>query len=37
MPPDVAPFSGFPPQTFTFLRELEANNAKTWFEAKRPD
>jgi uncharacterized protein (TIGR02453 family) len=37
MTTDVAPFEGFPSQTFTFFRELEANNTKTWFEANRPD
>jgi uncharacterized protein (TIGR02453 family) len=37
MTTDVAPFEGFPPQTLTFLRDLEANNSKAWFEANRPD
>jgi uncharacterized protein (TIGR02453 family) len=31
------PFAGFPRQTFEFLKGLEANNSKAWFEAHRGD
>ena len=31
------PFTGFPPETFTFLKGLKANNSKVWFEAHRGD
>lgn len=30
-------FSGMPHETVTFLRELQANNARDWFEAHRAD
>jgi uncharacterized protein (TIGR02453 family) len=30
-------FTGFSPKTLKFLRGLEANNNKKWFEAHRPD
>ncbi len=30
-------FQGFSRKTFTFLRDLERNNDKTWFEAHRAD
>ena len=33
--PGVAPFAGFPPEAIQFLRDLAANNHKTWFEANR--
>lgn len=31
----MATFSGFPPTTLTFLRDLGANNSKPWFDAHR--
>ncbi len=30
-------FSGFTPETFKFLLELEFNNSKPWFEENKPD
>jgi len=30
-------FDGFQPETLTFLKNLEANNNKTWFEAHRSE
>jgi hypothetical protein len=30
-------FAGFPPETIWFLRELQANNRKDWFDAHRGD
>ena len=30
-------FAGFPRGTFTFLRDLAANNNKAWFDAHRQD
>ncbi len=30
-------FNGFSPETLDFLRSLQANNNKTWFEAHKPD
>lgn len=30
-------FTGFPKQAITFLRRLEKNNNREWFEAHRPD
>jgi uncharacterized protein (DUF2461 family) len=31
----MAAFGGCRPAAFRFLRDLERNNAKTWFEANR--
>jgi uncharacterized protein (DUF2461 family) len=31
----MAGFGGFRPAAFRFLRDLERNNAKAWFEANR--
>ncbi|MGB3312848.1 MAG: DUF2461 domain-containing protein [Albidovulum sp.] len=31
----MSPFNGFPPETFTFLADLKANNERDWFEANR--
>jgi uncharacterized protein (TIGR02453 family) len=31
------PFTGFPPETFAFLKGLAKNNRKDWFEAHRED
>ena len=30
-------FGGFPPDLLVFLRSLERNNNKTWFDAHRAD
>lgn len=29
-------FTGFPPQTLRFLKELERNNNREWFQANKP-
>src|SRR5512140_943155 len=34
---DVAPFTGFPKQTLSFLAGLAAHNEKSWFDAHRDD
>jgi uncharacterized protein (TIGR02453 family) len=34
---ESAPFSGFPEETFRFLRGITQNNDKAWFEAHRAD
>jgi uncharacterized protein (TIGR02453 family) len=34
-PPSPAPFAGFRPQALRFLRALDRNNRKDWFEAHR--
>ena len=31
------PFTGFPPETFAFLKGLAKNNSKDWFEKHRDD
>ena len=31
------PFTGFPPETFDFLKGLAKNNSKTWFDEHRDD
>ena len=33
----MAAFGGFPPETIRFLRELEVNNRKDWFDDHRAD
>ena len=33
----AAPFTGFPPETFAFLKGLAKNNSKVWFEEHRED
>jgi uncharacterized protein (TIGR02453 family) len=33
----MSAFAGFPPDTIRFLRELQANNRKDWFDAHRDD
>jgi uncharacterized protein (TIGR02453 family) len=35
--PTAGEFTGFPVETFRFLLELTANNAKPWFDAHRAD
>ena len=35
MSKEIEPFSGFPKETFAFLRALEKNNNKKWFDANR--
>jgi Conserved hypothetical protein (DUF2461) len=30
-------YGGFPPETIQFLRELQVNNRKDWFDAHRAD
>ena len=33
----VQPFTGFPPETLGFLRDLGENNSKAWFDAHRAE
>ena len=33
----VRPFTGFPPETLDFLRDLGENNSKAWFDAHRAE
>lgn len=35
--PSIAPFTGFPAVTFSFLRGIAAHNDKLWFEGHRAD
>ena len=37
MTPGAEKFKGFRPESLSFLRELKANNSKSWFEVHRSD